>query len=299
MRRLYSNFWWLLAITSAFAVAISSQAQQIDVPTNRVVAAPATSVGTGLKGEYWKRPPVSIPLTGATNQTTRIDNLVKTFGPADGTFNATRLSYTGNDLTPILTWLTNDAPSFVGNTNHFDDGAIRLRGFLNVTNVGILRLGTTSDDGSRITIGGIDIINNDGSHGDVTMDTNVNFSAVGLYPIEVTYWNGDWTSDGTGANLNHSGNPDPAVHGGANFHLRVGGATVSTNTVVLFHTPDVVPQVGISRSGADVLISFPVGYRLQTSPTLTPPNWTDVTGATSPHPVQPAGQMAFFRAISP
>src|SRR2546422_8089265 len=45
---------------------------------------------------------------------------------------------------------------------------------------------------------------------------------------------GDWTSDGTGANLNHSGNPDPSVHGGANFHLRVTGVDVTTNSVKMF-----------------------------------------------------------------
>src|SRR5678815_879285 len=132
---------------------------------------------------------------------------------------------------------TNDTASFVGTTNNLDDGAIRFSGFINVTNAGVIKLGTTSDDGSRITIAGIDVINNDGSHGDVTMDTNVNFSAAGLYPIEITYFNGDWTSDGTGANLNHSGSTDPALHGGANFHLRVAGADVTPARAAMFHSP--------------------------------------------------------------
>src|SRR2546422_6042570 len=48
---------------------------------------------------------------------------------------------------------------------------------------------------------------------------------------------GDWTSDGTGANLNHSGNPDPSVHGGANFHLRVTGTDVTTNSADRNSTP--------------------------------------------------------------
>src|SRR4029078_6922930 len=76
----------------------------------------------------------------------------------------------------------------------------------------------------------------DGTHGDVTMDTDVNFAAAGLYPIEITYFNGDWTSDGTGANLNHSGNPDASVHGGANLHLRVAGADVTTNLAKMFYS---------------------------------------------------------------
>jgi hypothetical protein len=68
------------------------------------------------------------------------------------------------------------------------------------------------------------------------------FTAAGLYPIEVTYFNGDWTSDGTGAKLNHSGNPDPSVHGGANFHLRVNGATVTPAFVANLFPPEAVPS---------------------------------------------------------
>ena len=50
--------------------------------------------------------------------------------------------------------------------------------------------------------GGVDIINNDNSHGGTTIDTNVVFAAAGLYPIEITYFNGDWTSDGTASTSN-------------------------------------------------------------------------------------------------
>jgi hypothetical protein len=83
------------------------------------------------------------------------------------------------------------------------------------------------------------VINNDGSHGDATSDTNVNFSAAGLYPIEITYFNGDWTSDnsadGSAAGVNHSGNPDPGAHGGANFHLRVNGADITSAQAAMLH----------------------------------------------------------------
>jgi len=164
----------------------------------------------------------------------RVDSQINGFGSPRGTFQASKFVYLGNDLTHVTNWLAGDARSFVGATNNLDDGAIRLSGFINVATPGTVNLGTTSDDGSRITIAGIDVINNDGSHGDVTLDTNVVFAAAGLYPIEITFFNGDWTSDGTGANLNHSGNPDPSVHGGANFHLRVIGTDVTTNSVTMF-----------------------------------------------------------------
>ncbi|MBI4660555.1 MAG: hypothetical protein HY735_17095, partial [Verrucomicrobia bacterium] len=211
-----------------------SAAPVVYVPGKLAVSPPQTSGGGSLQGEYWKRPPVSIPTDGLTNPTNRIDTLIRTFGPPNGTFRASRFVYLGNDLTHITNWLGADASSFVGATNNFDDGAIRLSGFINVAAPGTVNIGTTSDDGSRIKIGGLDVINNDGSHGDVTLDTNVVFTAAGLYPIEITFFNGDWTSDGTGAKLNHSGNPDPGVHGGANFHLRVAGADVTTNRAAMF-----------------------------------------------------------------
>ncbi|MFO1498848.1 MAG: PA14 domain-containing protein [Verrucomicrobiota bacterium] len=224
-----------LAVLFAMVTACSAQAQ-INIPTNLMVRAPLTTKGGNLRGEYWKRPPVSVPLDGSTNPTNRIDNLIAGFGQPSGTFKATKFVYLGNDLTHVTNWLGADATSFAGQTNNLDDGVFRLSGFLNVTNAGTVSLGTTSDDGSRITIGGVDIVNNDGSHGDATVDTNVVFAAAGVYPIEVTYFNGDWTDDGTGDKLNHSGNPDPAHHGGANFHLRVAGADVNTNNAAMFYS---------------------------------------------------------------
>ena len=230
----------VLALASLATFASSAQAQ-INIPTNLRVRPPLTTGGGDLRGEYWKRPVFSIPGDGATNPTNRIDKLIQGFGVADGTFKATQFVYLGNDLTHVTNWLGKDSISFAGATNNLDDGAFRFTGFINVTNAGTVKLGTTSDDGSRITIGGIDIINNDGSHGDATVDANVVFATAGVYPIEVTYYNGDWTSDGTGANLNHSGSTDPSLHGGANFHLRVAGADVTTNNAAMFHETAPLP----------------------------------------------------------
>ena len=150
----------LLTIVSALSIATSSQAQ-INVPTNQAVRPPLTTAGGNLKGEYWKRPVNSIPTDGATSSTNRIDNLINGFGSPSGTFQATRFVYLGNDLTHVTNWLAADAGSFVGATNNLDDGVFRFSGFINITNAGTVNLGTTSDDGSRITIAGIDVINNE------------------------------------------------------------------------------------------------------------------------------------------
>ena len=286
------------------ATLLFTNSPAVFVPPNLAAEPPRTSDGDGLAGEYWKRPPVSIPTDGATNPTNRIDVLVETFGPPNGTFDATQLVYTGNDLTIITNWLAADADSFVGTVDNLDDGAVRLTGFINVGMPGTVNLGTTSDDGSRITIGGLDIINNDGSHGDQTRDTNIVFAAAGLYPIEITYWNGDWTSDSTAdgspAGVNHSGNPDPSVHGGANLRVRLSGADITPEDVqMLFFQPAFLPAVGVSLSGGDIMISFPAGYRLErTADVDDPASWTEAA-TTSPYAVQPGAAFEFFRAVSP
>jgi hypothetical protein len=195
----------------------------IPIPASLSVGAPLDIPGDGLWGEYWKRDPVSILVDGNTVRENGIDRQIEGFGPPSGTFTATRFIYTGNDLTEVTTWLGSDGATFTGTSGNLDDGAFRFRGFINVPQAGALNIGTTSDDGSRIKIAGIDVINNDGSHGDTTVDATVNFAAAGVYPIEITYFNGDWTSDGN----NHSGNPDPSVHGGANFRLRLNGADIN------------------------------------------------------------------------
>src|SRR5438034_4245423 len=96
---------------------------------------------------------------------------------------------------------------------------------------------------------------------------NVVFAAAGLYPIEITYFNGDWTSDGTGANLNHSGNPDPSVHGGANFHLRVAGADVTTASGVMFHPALItwVVETGGDNEATDTITAKWTGQTIPVS----------------------------------
>ena len=204
-------------------------------------AGPALAVpGTGLNGEYWQRPVVSILVDGNDVRENGIDRQIEGFGSATGTFTATEFNYLGNDLTPMPDWLAGDAGSYSGPAGNLDDGAFRFTGFINIAAAGSINIGTTSDDGSRINIAGTDVIDNDGGHGDATVDADVAFEAAGVYPIEVTYFNGDWTSDGT-----NTGNPDPGVHGGANFHLRINGSDVSPAELDLFFTSaDGAPPAG-------------------------------------------------------
>src|SRR5205809_5231976 len=140
-----------------------SAAPLVYVPGKLAVSAPLTTAGVNFTGEYW-HPPFSCNCTsGVCTSDIRIDNLLNGFGTPSGTFQATRFVYLGNDLTHVTNWLAGDAGSFVGATNNLDDGVFRFSGFINITNAGTVNLGTTSDDGSRITIAGIDLLNNDGS----------------------------------------------------------------------------------------------------------------------------------------
>ena len=276
------------------------------VPARLSVSDPLSIPGDGLNGEYWQRDPVSIPTDGNTNPDNRIDVLIEGFGPASGSFNATVLTHTGNDLTDVVTWLGADGASFTGTPGNLDDGAFRFRGFINVTAPGVLSLGTTSDDGSRLTIGGIDLVNNDGGHGDATVDTDVNFGAAGVYPIEITYWNGDWTSDnspdGDPAGINHSGNPDPSVHGGANFHLRVGGATITPAGVeMLFRSigaPSGVVITSVTTDGSSITFSWEGGegpFLVQGAADIAGP-WLDLVTTAERTTTQPIiGSYGFFR----
>ncbi|HXG47488.1 MAG TPA: PA14 domain-containing protein, partial [Methylomirabilota bacterium] len=238
----------LLALLAGLGMSGLTATAQVDIPPSAAVAPARNYPGNGLNGEYWKRPPVSILTDGRSNRENGIDRQIRTFGDPTGRFKATQFVYSGNDLTTVTTWLGSDASSFVGTADNLDDGAFRFTGFLNVTAPGTIRLGLTSDDGSRITINGIDVAERDGSHGDETQDVDVNFAAAGLYPIEITYFNGDWTSDGN----NHSGNPDPSVHGGANFRLRLNEANITPAGVQMLHMQAPLPQATIGLNfGAD------------------------------------------------
>jgi hypothetical protein len=195
---------------------------QVTIPaSDRVGTTPG--VGNGLNGFFWQRAPKGIAVDGNSNPANSITNQINSFGAPTGTFEAHAFGYFGNDLTPISTWLGGDAGTFTGPpSSNLDDGAFRFRGFLFVPTPGVLNFGLNSDDGSRMYIGSVELLdftqatpNNDGSHGDQIRDVPTTFSAAGLYPFQVDYFNGDWTDAG-GVN-----------HGGANLTIRESGAQIS------------------------------------------------------------------------
>lgn len=163
--------------------------------------------GTGLDGDYWNRPPASITSLAETGSTL-IDTL-----PPDASFIARTLNYSGNDLSPISTWLGPDASTLTPpSSGNMDDGLIALSGWLAITEPGTVAFRMESDDGSILMINQTVVIDNDGSHGapGPAPDGTFTFEKAGLYPIEIQYYNGEWT-DGAGQ------------HGGASLLLTSNG----------------------------------------------------------------------------
>jgi hypothetical protein len=247
---------FLLAVVAAALSTVAGRAQ-ITIPlTDRVST--TRGVNNGLNGFYWQRPVASILVDGNTNPLDSFSSQIDSFGAPTGTFVAHSLVYLGNDLTQVSgtfgsgPWLGSDAASFTGaTTNNLDDGAFRFSGFLFVPAAGILNFGTTSDDGSRIKIGSVDILGgaNDGSHGDLTTDVDVSFAGAGLYPFRVDYFNGDWTSDG-----GHNGSAVPGDHGGGILHIRQSGVDMTDTD--LYRTVPEPSGVVLALAGLGATLAF-------------------------------------------
>ena len=129
-----------------------------------------------------------------------------------GRFISTNVNYSGNDISPILEWLGDDAGSFVGTEGELNDGLIQFKGYVAIDEAGLHTFRSASDDGSVVFVGNQVVVNNDGGHGapGPAPDGSAFFPAAGLYPIEVAWFNGNWTNDA-------------GDHGGANIDLTMDG----------------------------------------------------------------------------
>jgi hypothetical protein len=240
----------LFCLTLAL-LTVCGQALAVDVPSSASVGPVPATPGDGLNGRYWQLPPDTMG-----GDAVPADALVSVGGPImsstppTATFISTGLNYTGDDLTPIGTWLAADAASLVGGdpaTNNLDDGLFSFNGYLAVPAAGTMDFRISSDDGSILNIGGVTVVSNDGGHGTPGNAPNgsATFTAAGLYPMEVTYFNGDWT-DAAGA------------HGGASIAWRAGTTDASplVSKDVLYTVPEPASMalVGLGSLAALLLI---------------------------------------------
>ena len=264
------------------------------------VAAGADAAGpAGLNGQYWSLPPKAMLTTeyplhragdgpeGEPNANSGFaDGLFAANPVPSGTFVANDLNYTGNDLTPIVEWLGADGESYEGDTSEtaiLGDGLFRFTGYLWVPEAGEQTFSTNSDDGSVIYINNEVVVQHDNGHGQNGEDplppnqlATVNFAEAGYYPVDIRYFNGDWTNDAGdhgGANLATTGlNPANLVQSvagaGGNVVTNLGngpdgtlvGASLrdvaqtdlSTPTEV-WNTAGSIPTMNNTNDGADSL----------------------------------------------
>ena len=253
----------------------------------------AAAGDAGLHAAYWTTEPKGAQF-GEDSQGPIFQNVqgddhgLALFGTEpQGRFVATTMTYTGNDLTPILEWLGDDSGSFIGTEGNLDDGIFQFTGLLNVAEAGQHSFRSSSDDGSVVRIGNQIVVNNDGGHGSPgpAPDGNAFFPVAGLYPIEVAYFNGDWTND-------------DGDHGGANIELTMNGESIAGHLLQpAGGLPPIVASGGVSSiSLADdghVVIEF-TGSLMSADNVGGP--YTAVEGATSPAMIAPDKAAQFYKA---
>jgi PEP-CTERM motif len=205
-------FAWSLACLTGLGVAPARAQTAVDIPPSAAVGPPQTAPGTGLGGEfYFAGHPTGSFATNA--------NIVPTLAAAqtfissnqpNSRFQAQAFNYTGTDSSLPAAFLGTDgatlAPPY---TNPMYSSIYRLRGFINVTTAQTLpgqsgiaiEFLTNSDDGSSLAIGGTTVVNNDGQHGAQDATGIARFTAPGLYPIQVLYFNDEYNNDTGGANV--------------------------------------------------------------------------------------------------
>lgn len=149
-----------------------------------------------------------LPANTAYNITVAAEDLAGNYSSesssVQGSTYVTGLTYghsTGawTDLDLITNWNT---PEFTGTVSEFtlaprtqeDFFNFEFKGYIYIATGGTYQFRTISDDGSRVALNNVTIVNNDGVHGTETVVTSSNQSLVtGAYPINVKYF--EYTGD--------------------------------------------------------------------------------------------------------
>jgi hypothetical protein len=119
--------------------------------------------------------------------------------------------------------------------------------------------------------------------------------------------------------VNSNGTLDVQYHGNVIFnHLplpgyssiaggvfALGGATGGLNEThwvdniaIATTVGSTAPSLGVSRNGNNLSLTWPAGFKLQSTLKINPSTWTDVAGATSPYTAPSTNSAQFFRLVS-
>ncbi|MFP4105568.1 MAG: PA14 domain-containing protein [Phycisphaerae bacterium] len=171
-----------------------------------VLAAPAPN---GLYGEAWNQP------EGEENIIETLSQAETIIGSrsADSTFTATAIDYatSGSEAdTTLLEFLDGNATDVTSDFANMRNAVFRFSGYLEI--LGSMDEDTSdpdidvtlqlqSDDGSFLYIDGVQVIDNGGTHGPETVSTTESFASAGLVPIEIIYWNSEYSGGSGGGEV--------------------------------------------------------------------------------------------------
>jgi len=182
---------------------------QVFIPATEAVGPQPTVPGTGLNGAWYFDP--GNPTRGIGSIATA-QNLIAS-ERAYAQFSASYLLYIGGDTAPANVFLTsffqNDGNTLnPPNNDQMQSSIFDFTGYISIGSADLdTTFGLSSDDGSRMLIGqsAIQVVDNDFGHGNQLRTGEAIFEAPGLYPIEIIYFNSDFTNNGLphqgGANL--------------------------------------------------------------------------------------------------
>jgi hypothetical protein len=205
---------------------------QVFVPATEAVGPVPSVLGTGLNGAWYFDP--NNPTRGIPN-IAAAQVIIASEQPYS-TFNATYMLYNGTGSTGDSTSASQFLTSFFQNDGNTLDPAnpdpiqssiFDMTGYIRIDPSNLdVTFGLNSDDGSAVFIGqsSLQVAINDGTHGTQLRTGEAIFEAPGLYPIEVIYFNQDFTNNG----VQHSG--------GATFYFlgNVGGISGPVSPLLLY-----------------------------------------------------------------
>lgn len=173
----------LLATAGAVGIGINSSARA-DFTINQAPTASTGVANQGLSGRVF---------TLSANPVINDTSLINFFGTATSTRVDTTINTTNIALLPVNT-------------------GVQWIGKLSITTGGAYNFFTDTDDGSRIFIDGVLVLNNDGGKGVITVPGNGTRApitlAAGLHDIRYDYVNG---TGGASATLSYAGPDSPAI----------------------------------------------------------------------------------------
>jgi len=175
-----------LALASLPARAVTISASQ------DLGAVPSTS-GSGLLGYYYK-----FSSSSNIGSLSNANQLISSSGGPTATFTTTEVCFPDcagtsiSDSSTMTQFLNGHASNFsYTSSTHptsIDHSAIVLNGYIAITQTGAYNFNLGSDDGSQLTIGGQQVINNDSDHGFSFAGGSATFTQAGLYAISISYF---------------------------------------------------------------------------------------------------------------